>query len=84
MLTSIALLILSAGLPYYVLLEKSGLSSKNIFRLSALLLLGAIVLTLFVPNEHSTPLVVIALASALFSIYKATKTTNNNAYSAYE
>ena len=76
MLTSIALLILSGGLPYYTLLEKSGLSNKNIFRLSALLLLGAIVLTLFVPNEHSTPLVLIALASALFSVYKAAKTTN--------
>lgn len=77
MLTSIVLLILSAGIPYYIFLEKSKkVNSKQILMLSAFLLLCAVALTLFVPHEHSTPLVVISLASAIFSIYKATKTTN--------
>jgi len=77
MIPDIALLILSAGVPYYILLEKlTPLKSKHIFLLSALLLLGAVILVSYIPNEHSAPFVIISLLSALFSIYKATKTTN--------
>lgn len=77
MITDIALLILAGGLPYYILLEKSTrLNSKYIFLLSAFLLLCAVGLSLSVPNEHPTSLIVISLLSAMFSIYRATKTTN--------
>ena len=77
MLIDFALLFLSAGLPYYILLEKSTrLNSKQIFLLSAFLLLCAVVLSLSIPNEHPTLLVVISLLSAMYSIYKASKTTN--------
>ncbi|HQS65981.1 MAG TPA: hypothetical protein PLM93_02195 [Sulfuricurvum sp.] len=77
MITDIALLILAGGLPYYTLLEKNTrLSSKNIFLLSAFLLLCAVVLSLSIPNEHPVSLIVVSLLSAIFSIYKATKTTN--------
>ncbi len=77
MIPNIALFILAAGLPYYILLEKvSLLKSKHIFLISGLLLLGAVVASRFMPNEHSASFVVIALISSIFSIYKATKTTN--------
>ncbi len=77
MMSSILLLILAAGIPYYILLEKSEkLSSKSIFFISAFLLLSAIALSFYVTNEHLTSFVIISFVSALFSIYKATKTTN--------
>lgn len=77
MISDIALLILAAGVPYYIILEKStGLKSKHIFILSGLSLLCAVILSLFIPNEYPTSLVLLSLASAIFSIYKATKTTN--------
>jgi hypothetical protein len=77
MISGTVLLILAAGLPYYIFLEKSEkYTSKNIFLISATLLLGAVILSLFIPNEHLTSLVLVAFVSALFSIYKATKTTN--------
>lgn len=73
----IALLILAAGLPYYILLEKrTQLSSKYIFLISAFSLLCAVLFSFFISNEYKTSLVVISLLSAIFSIYKATKTTN--------
>lgn len=77
MIIDIALLILAGGLPYYIILEKSTrLNSKYIFLLSAFLLLCAVVLSLSIPNEHPASLIVVSLLSAMFSIYKATKTTN--------
>lgn len=77
MISSILLLILSAGIPYYIPLEKNGkFSSKQIFLLSSALLLCAIVLSRFVSGEPVAALVILSLASALFSIYRATKTTN--------
>lgn len=77
MIYDIALLILAAGVPYYILLEKiTGLKSKHIFLLSGFFLLSAVVLSWFIPNEYETSLVVVSLVSAIFSIYKATKTTN--------
>ena len=77
MMSNIAFLILAAGIPYYILLEKvTALKSKHIFLISGFLLLSAIVLSKFVPNIQTDSFVVIALLSALYSIYKATKTTN--------
>ncbi|MEN8303327.1 MAG: hypothetical protein ABFQ64_04580 [Campylobacterota bacterium] len=77
MIANILFLLLVSGLPYYIFLEKSDkFTSKSIFLLSAFLLLCAIGLSFFVENTHSQPLVLIAFASALYSIYRATKTTN--------
>ena len=76
-MSSILLLLLAAGLPYYVILEKSSrFNSKSIFFLSSFLLVSGVVLSLYITNEHNIIAVVIAFASALYSIYRATKTTN--------
>lgn len=77
MMANVVLLILAAGVPYYVFLEKSGkFSSKQIFLISAFLLLCAVAFSYGVPGDRTPALILIALASALFSIYKATRTTN--------
>lgn len=77
MMANILLLLLAGGLPYYLLLERSErFGSKQIFLLSAFLLFCAITLSIFIPNSHMGLLVLIAFANALFSIYRATKTTN--------
>lgn len=74
---SIILLILAAGVPYYLILEKSKkLNNEKIFLISGFLLLCAIVLSSFVASEYSSQLVIVSLLSAIFSIYKASKTTN--------
>jgi len=77
MTSSILFLVLSAGIPYYLILEKVGfISSKMVFIISALMLVGAITLSYYLPNEHQMLFVSISFASALYTIYKATKTTN--------
>ncbi|MDM5264745.1 hypothetical protein PF327_11120 [Sulfurovum sp. XTW-4] len=77
MLMSIILLILAAGVPYYLILEKNKkLNSEKIFLISSFLVLCAIVISSFVTGTYSSLLVIISLLSAIFSIYKATKTTN--------
>lgn len=77
MITYIALLLLAGGLPYYILLENNKyLNSKQIFLLSGFLLLCAIFLSLSLPNDHPDLLVMVSFLSAIFSIYKATKTTS--------
>ena len=77
MISNIGLFLLAAGLPYYILLEKvKFMKSKHIFLLSGLLLLSAVILSRFVPSEHTAPFVIVALLSSMFSIYRATKTTN--------
>lgn len=76
MISDIVLFILAAGLPYYILLEKITVKSKYIFLLSGFLLLSSVIASEFVSSEHTTPFVVVALISAMFSIYKAMKTTN--------
>lgn len=74
---SIILLILAGGVPYYFVLEKNKkLSNEKIFLMSGFLLLCAIGISAFVTSEYSSLLVIISLFSAIFSIYKATKTTN--------
>jgi len=76
-ISNIILFILAAGVPYYILLEKvTPLKSKHIFLLSGLFLFGAVVASRFVSNEHTTSFVIVSLLSAIYSIYKATKTTN--------
>ena len=75
MTSSLVLLVLAAGVPYYLVLERF-LSSRAIFLLSALLLAGAIGMSFYVPNEHRTVFVLISFISSLISIYMATKTTN--------
>ena len=52
------------------------LSSKHIFLVSSCLLLCAIVFQLYHPVEHAYSLAMVSLLGAVFSIYKATKTTN--------
>ncbi len=77
MIANIIFLLLVSGLPYYIFLEKSAkFTSKSIFQISAFLLLCAIVLSFFIHNEHSETLVLISFISAMYTIYRATKTTN--------
>jgi len=77
MIANIIFLLLVSGLPYYILLEKSDkFTSKSIFLLSAFLLSCAIVLSFFIHNAHSESLVIISFISAMYSIYRATRTTN--------
>ncbi len=81
---SIILLILAAGVPYYLILEKNKkLNSEKIFLISSFLVLCAIVISSFVTATYSSLLVIISLLSAIFSIYKATKTTNFYKFSYY-
>lgn len=77
MIYDILLFILAGGLPYYIILEKmNSFGNKKIFSLSAIFLLFAILFSLNTSHEPNTLLVIISLLSAIFSIYKATKTTN--------
>lgn len=77
MIANILFLLLVSGVPYFIFLEKSKIfNSKAIFLLSAFMLLGAIGLSFFVKNDHSEPFVIISFLSAVYSIYRATKTTN--------
>ncbi|MEA1982176.1 MAG: hypothetical protein U9N39_01425 [Campylobacterota bacterium] len=77
MIANILFLLLVSGLPYYVFLEKSDkFTSKSIFLVSAFLLLCAIFLSFFINNQHSETIVIISFISAMYSVYRATKTTN--------
>jgi len=76
-MTDTLLLLLAAGLPYYVVLEKiEMLSSKSIFIFSGFLLLLGIIASLYITNDHSTLGVTVAFMSALYTIYRALKSTN--------
>ena len=77
MIYNIVFLLLAGGVPYYLFLEKSAkFSSRTIFLISGFLLLSAVALTFFIQKENTTEFVIISFLSALYSIYKATKTTN--------
>jgi len=77
MFLNIILLFLFAGVPYYIFFEKTKvLKNDKIFLVSAALFLGGIVLASLYPQERSNSLVVISLITSVFSIYKATKTSN--------
>ena len=76
-MSNLLFLLLAAGVPYYILLEKfTSLRSRHIFLLSAFSLLCAVGLTFVLTNEHRTAFVLVSLVSALYSVYRATKTTN--------
>jgi len=76
-LANILIFILAAGVPYFILLEKvSFIKSKHIFLISAFAFVLAIVGENYFHEQHSAWYIVAALLSAIFSIYKATKTTN--------
>lgn len=77
MSVNVILLFLFAGVPYYLYFEKTKkLKHEKIFFLSVFLLLCGIGLSSIFPRETSEPLVILALISALFSIYKASRTSN--------
>jgi hypothetical protein len=77
MMADIILLLISGGLPYYILLEKvTRFRSKDIFLLSSFLLLCAIIFKFNHNLEHIYILGIVSFLGAIFSIYKATKTTN--------
>jgi len=77
MLIHFILLILFAGVPYFLLLEKSEkFRPDKIFLFSVVLLIIGLCLSSTFPIESSTPFVTVAFVSALLAFLKATKTTN--------
>jgi len=77
MLTNFILLFLFSGVPYYLYLEKTKkLSYEKTFLLSALLVLLGMVLLIITQQEISIVVTIVLVLSSLFSLYKATKTTN--------
>jgi len=77
MLVNVILLFLFAALPYYLFFEKTKkLKPENIFLLTAFLLFSGMVIASFSSFKPSETFIIIALISSIFSIYKATKTSN--------
>ncbi|MDQ7085871.1 MAG: hypothetical protein Q9M36_13610 [Sulfurovum sp.] len=77
MLINITLLFLFAGIPYYLLFEKTKMiSHEKIFFLSVMLVLTGMYVAYSYPHEFGTPFVIVSLLSAVFSFYKASRTTN--------
>ena len=72
----VLLLLLLGGIPYYLLIEKS-LKKYNVFISSALLIIGLFVMlfTGISCNTHKW-CILVAIATSLFTTYKALKTTN--------
>ena len=77
MLIDLILLLLFAGIPYYLFFEKTNILGKEkIFYLSSLLVIGGMILSHQLTHTASTPIAIVALIASLFSLYKANKTTN--------
>jgi hypothetical protein len=77
MLLDFILLLLFAGIPYYLLFEKTNILGKEkIFYLSSLLVICGMILSHQSSETASTPIAIVALVASLFSLYKANKTTN--------
>ncbi len=77
MLTNIILLILFAGVPYFLLFEtKMKLKPEKIFFVSTLLLIMGMILATYTPKEHTSLLTTIALFSAMYAFHRASQTTN--------
>jgi hypothetical protein len=77
MLMELILLFLLAGVPYYLFFEKTNILGKEkIFYLSALLVIGGLVLTYESAQTVSKTIIIVALVASLFSLYKAIKTYN--------
>jgi hypothetical protein len=71
------LLFLFAGIPYYLIFEKTKLmGSSKVFLLSAILVILGMVMSYNYHYEISTVYLIIALSTSLYSLYKASKTTN--------
>ncbi|HFU76655.1 MAG TPA: hypothetical protein ENK66_10465 [Arcobacter sp.] len=77
MLIDLMLLILFAGVPYYLIFEKTNILSKDkIFIVSTFIVLIGMVTATTVNHIMSDLFIIIALISSLYSLYKANKTTN--------
>ena len=77
MLMETILLFLLSGIPYYVIFEKTNILGKEkIFYLSALLVIGGLVLLNESSHTISMPIIIVALVVSLYSHYKAIKTYN--------
>jgi hypothetical protein len=79
MLIELLLLILFAGVPYYLILESiKGVGAKWIFWVSATLMVLGILLVVFdkTPLRMSEDLMLVALFNALLALYKGIKSTN--------
>jgi hypothetical protein len=70
-------LFLFAGIPYYLFFEKINMVGKDkIFILSALLVVGGMIVVSNLHYEAPLHIVIIALLASLYSLYKANKTHN--------
>lgn len=77
MLIDLILLFLFAGVPYYVIFEKTNIISKeNTFLFAALLVIIGMFISYKYPHEMTTPFMIVAFIASLFSLYKVHKTTN--------
>jgi len=77
MLIDLLLLFLFAGIPYYILFEKTNILRKDkIFLLSAILMVVGLFVASTLNHQISDLVAVIALIASLYSLYKANKTTN--------
>ena len=77
MLVNVLLLFLFAALPYYLFFEKTKkLKPENIFLFTLFLLLTGMAVASFTTFTSSETLIIIALVSSIFSIYKASRTSN--------
>jgi len=77
MLINFILLLLFAGIPYYLFFEKTKILNKEkIFYLSSLLVIGGMIFSHQVLQTASMPFAIVALIASLISLYKANKTTN--------
>ena len=77
MSVDLLLLFLFAGVPYYLLFEKTNiLGKKAIFLLTAALFITGLVVVASYGFEASTTCIVITLITSLYSLYKANKTNN--------
>ena len=71
------LLFLFAGVPYYLLFEKTNILGKEkIFYFSTLLVVTGIIVSNITMETVSMPFVMVALLASFFSLYKANKTRN--------
>ena len=77
MLIDLILLLLFAGIPYYLFFEKTNILGKEkIFYLSSLLVICGMILSHKITQTVSTPIVIVTLIASLFSLYKSNHTTN--------
>jgi len=77
MFINLILLFLFAGVPYYLLFEKTvKIKPERIFFLSAFLIMLGILIAFLFPREASMPLVMVSLISAMYAFHKASQTTN--------